>query len=117
VRPRTMRLGAVLIGVTTALLGTNAAYGDNFYVYQGDDFGFITYNHKQAGACDREVDGFNVYANFKRTTPDTVVRVEEKDGFCKHSTTGTYSVYMIQACENIPVVPDACSDWKRHPER
>ncbi|MGW7363781.1 hypothetical protein ACWGI8_10200 [Streptomyces sp. NPDC054841] len=116
-RRRTMRAGAVLIGVTTALLGTNLAYGDNFYVHQGDDFGFITYNHKAAGACDREVDGFNVYANFQRTSPNTVVRVEEKDGFCKSSTNGTYPVFRIQACENIPAFPDACSDWKRHPER
>ncbi|MEU4133124.1 hypothetical protein [Streptomyces wuyuanensis] len=114
-RRGTLRAGAVLIGVTTALLGSSAAYGDNFYVYQGDDFGFITYNHRAAGACDREADGFNVYANFKRTVPNTVARVEERDGYCKTSTTGTYPVYRIQACENIPVFPDACSAWKQHP--
>ncbi|MFE3328480.1 hypothetical protein [Streptomyces sp. NPDC059176] len=109
-----LRVGAVLIGVTTALLGSNTAVGSAFYVYQGDDFGYITYNHKAAGACDREADGFNVYTNFKRTYPNRVVRVEEKDGFCRSSTTGTYSVYTIQACENRPFMPDACSGWAEH---
>ncbi|WP_344420303.1 hypothetical protein [Streptomyces lavendulocolor] len=114
-RRKTMRLGAVAIATAAALLGAGTALGDTFYVYEGQDFGYIGHDHKYAGVCDREYDGFNVYVNFKRTTPNTVVRMEEANGYCKTSTTGTYAIHTLQTCENRPLMTDACSAWQRHP--
>ncbi|MFB9391247.1 hypothetical protein ACFPM3_00350 [Streptomyces coeruleoprunus] len=115
-RRRTMRLGVVLIGAATALFGAGAAHGDTYYVYSGDNFGYIGWSHKYAGVCDREADGASVYVNFQRTYPGTTVRMEESrgHGFCKQSTEGTYAVHRLQTCQNIPLAPDICSGWHEH---
>ncbi|GAA3371701.1 hypothetical protein GCM10020367_23420 [Streptomyces sannanensis] len=111
-----MRIGAALIGATTALLGVNSAFGSSFYVYQGSDYAYITSNHQIAGVCDREVDGFSVYTNYYRTIdPDgSYRRVEEKGGLCNSSGSSSNVVWKIRACENLPLAPDACSSWKEH---
>ncbi|MEU7293461.1 hypothetical protein AB0A76_09695 [Streptomyces exfoliatus] len=108
-----MRLGALTAGVITALIGSTAAFGSTFYAYQGDDFGYIGNDHKYVGVCDREVDGFNVYAEYTRLSGASG-RVEESAGYCESTGSGTSSVYRINVCENIPFAPDPCSGWKEH---
>ncbi|QNE77354.1 hypothetical protein F0344_24620 [Streptomyces finlayi] len=115
-RRRTMRIGAALIGVTTALLGANSALGSTVYTYQGDDYAYIKSDHEAVGVCDREIDGSSVYTNYYRSIDSDYRRVEETRGFgtCTSSGSSGNLVWKIRACENITALPDACSSWKTH---
>ncbi|WP_137989266.1 hypothetical protein [Streptomyces vilmorinianum] len=108
-----MRLGALAVGAVTALIGSSSAFGGTFYVYQGSDFGYIVSDHSYVGVCDREVDGFNVYSEYRRLNGVTG-RVEETGGYCRTGGSSSSSVYQLNVCENIPFAPDACSGWKTH---
>ncbi|MGW8886422.1 hypothetical protein [Streptomyces sp. NPDC055749] len=111
-----MRVGAVLIGATTALLGANTAFGNAVYTYQGDDFAYIKNDHESVAVCDRELDGSSVYTNYYRSIDSDYRRVEETrgSGTCTSSGSSSNLVWKIRACENISAFPDACSPWKTH---
>lgn len=112
-RRRTMRLGALAAGAITAVLATGTAQGNTFYVYHGSDFAYVSSDHTYVRVCDREVDGFNVYSEYKRWSGATG-RVEETNGYCKSGSSASSAVHELRTCENYPFAPDSCSYWYKH---
>ncbi|HEY9374943.1 hypothetical protein [Streptomyces sp.] len=108
-----MRLGAAVAGTITALLAGGIAQGNTFYVYHGSDFSYISSDHTYVRVCDREVDGFNVYSEFKRVNGASG-RVEETGGYCKSGSSSSSAVRELRTCENYPFAPDSCSYWYKH---